>query len=100
MTAYTDFDYDTLPPVDLDLDLHWIQLPVAVWEAKQTARREALQAAHPEHKIILVPLTRAPSSTAPSSPASNPTPKSASPSATPSAPRFTAHGGWRNPHPA
>ncbi|MBY0507022.1 MAG: hypothetical protein K2X03_24105 [Bryobacteraceae bacterium] len=55
MTAYTDFDYDSLPPVDLDLDLHWIQLPVAVWEAKQTACREALQAAHPEHRIILVP---------------------------------------------
>ncbi|MBY0508164.1 MAG: hypothetical protein K2X03_29895 [Bryobacteraceae bacterium] len=53
MTAYTDFDYDSLPPVDLDFDLHWIQLPVAVWEAKQTACREALQTAHPEHKIVL-----------------------------------------------
>ncbi|MBY0508163.1 MAG: hypothetical protein K2X03_29890 [Bryobacteraceae bacterium] len=53
MTDYTDFDYDALPPVDLDLDLHWIQLPVAVWEAKQAARREALQAAQPEHRIVL-----------------------------------------------
>ncbi|MBY0505354.1 MAG: hypothetical protein K2X03_15680 [Bryobacteraceae bacterium] len=52
MTNYLDFDYDSIPPADLDLDLHWIQLPVAAWEAKQAARRRA---AHPDHQIILVP---------------------------------------------
>ena len=58
MTDYLDFDYDRLPPVDLDLDLHWVVLPKAVWEKKRAAAREAQRQAraaeYPDHKIILV----------------------------------------------
>ncbi len=58
--AYTDIDYDSFPPADLSLDLHWIWLPTAVIrerrKAEQAAEEQARLAALPEdHKIILVP---------------------------------------------
>jgi hypothetical protein len=57
---YTDIDYDAFPLPDLDLDIHWILLPIAVWREKQKAREAALHAQQiaeqPEdHKVILVP---------------------------------------------
>ena len=86
MQNYTDFDYDDLPPVDLDLDLHWIQLPQAKLREREAARREAehqrrLSEVPENHRVILgpTPLTRpssrksGPSSTSPSSGPSNPT---------------------------
>ena len=32
---YTDIDYESFPIADLDLDLHWIQLPNSVLAARQ-----------------------------------------------------------------
>ena len=60
MQNYTDFDYDDLPPVDLDLDLHWIQLPQAKLREREAARREAehqrrLTEVPENHRVILVP---------------------------------------------
>ena len=34
MTHYTDIDYESFPIADLDLDLHWIQLPNYVLAAR------------------------------------------------------------------
>ena len=58
--AEIDLDYEQFPVADLWLDLHWIQLPRAVYLEKQRAQREAEEresaAALPEnHKVILVP---------------------------------------------
>jgi hypothetical protein len=60
MKKYTDIDYDSFPVADLDLDIHWIQLPKAVTLAKRKAHEAALQAerlaAQPDdHQVILVP---------------------------------------------
>ena len=60
MKAYTDIDYDSFPPADLALDMHWIHLPRAVLLEKQKAREAALHAQRlaeqPEdHQIIMVP---------------------------------------------
>ncbi len=57
---YTDIDYDSFPTPDLDLDLHWTLLPIAVWREKQRARQTALENQRiaeqpPDHKVILVP---------------------------------------------
>ncbi len=57
---YTDIDYDSFPPADLDLDLHWIQLPRAVLLEKEKAREAALHARRiaeqpADHQVILVP---------------------------------------------
>ena len=45
MTAklYTDIDYESFPIADLDLDLHWIQLPNSVLAARRQAKRLALE---------------------------------------------------------
>lgn len=56
--AYTDIDYDSFPPADLDL--HWIRLPTAVIRQRTKAKQEAEEQARlatppPDHKIILVP---------------------------------------------
>ncbi len=42
MTCYTDIDYESSPIADLDLDLHWIQLPNSVLAARRQAKQEAL----------------------------------------------------------
>ncbi len=60
MKKYTDIDYDSFPVADLDLDLHWIQLPKSVTLAKRQARQAALVAQRiaeqpPDHQVILVP---------------------------------------------
>jgi len=60
MTNYTDIDYDSFPVADLDLDLHWTLLPLAVWREKRRAREAALHAQRiaeqpPDHQVILVP---------------------------------------------
>ena len=60
MKLYTDIDYDSFPPADLDLDLHWIQLPRAVILEQRKAREAALQAQRiaeqpTDHQIILIP---------------------------------------------
>ena len=46
MTHYTDIDYESFPIVDLDLDLHWIQLPNSVLAARRQAKLLALVQAH------------------------------------------------------
>ena len=38
MTCYTDIDYESFPIADLDLDLHWIQLPNSVLAARRQAK--------------------------------------------------------------
>ncbi len=58
--AEIDLDYEQFPIADLSLDLHWIQLPMAVLRERRIAEREAREkeraAALPaNHKIILVP---------------------------------------------
>ena len=60
MKNYTDIDYDSFPVADLDLDLHWIQLPRAVTLAKRQAQEAALEAQRiaeqpSDHQVILVP---------------------------------------------
>lgn len=32
MKNYADYDYGTIPLPDLDADIHWVQLPTAVWK--------------------------------------------------------------------
>ena len=39
---YTDIDYESFPIADLDLDLHWIQLPNSVLAARRQAKLLAL----------------------------------------------------------
>ena len=46
MTCYTDIDYESFPIADLDLDLHWIQLPSSVLAARRQAKLLALAQAH------------------------------------------------------
>ena len=60
MKQYTDIDYDSFPVADLDLDKHWIFLPLAVLRKKRRAREAALEAQRiaeqpSDHKVILVP---------------------------------------------
>ena len=60
MTCYTDIDYESFPIADLDLDLHWIQLPNSVLAARRQAKLLALAQARGktlpiEHKVFLVP---------------------------------------------
>ena len=43
MTCYTDIDYESFPIADLDLDLHWIQLPNSVLAARRQAKLLALE---------------------------------------------------------
>ena len=43
---YTDIDYESFPIADLDLDLHWIQLPNSVLAARRQAKLLALAQAH------------------------------------------------------
>ena len=59
-TIYTDIDYESFPIADLDLDLHWIQLPNSVLAERRRAKLEVLEreriAALPkDHKVILIP---------------------------------------------
>ncbi len=58
MTAYTDFDYDSLPVPDFSSGRHWILLPDAELEERREARRRAyeeeLEAHHPDHRAVLV----------------------------------------------
>ena len=102
MTCYTDIDYDSFPIADLDLDLHWIQLPNSVLAARRQAKLLALQqerakALPKNHKVFLVPptlnltpstppprKTSGPSSPIPSISASPSFPKPTAPSASPS----------------
>ena len=58
MTCYTDIDYESFPIADLDLDLHWIQLPNSVLAARRQAKllaleRERTAALPKDHKVIL-----------------------------------------------
>ena len=39
--AYTDIDYDSFPPADLVLDVHWIWLPTAVIRERRKAEQAA-----------------------------------------------------------
>ena len=60
MTCYTDIDYESFPIADLDLDLHWIQLPNSVLAARRQAKLLALAQAREktlpvDHKVFLVP---------------------------------------------
>ena len=53
---YTDIDYESFPIADLDLDLHWIQLPNSVLAARRQAKLEALERARlaalpKDHKV-------------------------------------------------
>ena len=57
---YTDIDYESFPIADLDLDLHWIQLPNSVLAARRQAKLLALAQAREktlpkDHKVFLVP---------------------------------------------
>ena len=57
---YTDIDYESFPIADLDLDLHWIQLPNSVLAAPRQAKLLALAQAREktlpkDHKVFLVP---------------------------------------------
>ena len=61
MTCYTDIDYESFPiaDLDLDLDLHWIQLPNSVLAARRQAKLLALAQAREktlpkDHKVFLV----------------------------------------------
>ena len=59
MKSYTDIDYDSFSPADLNADIHWIQLPTATLLADRQALAAALQqeriAAQPaDHQIILI----------------------------------------------
>ncbi len=38
MTCHTDIDYESFPIANLDLDLHWIQLPHSVLAARRQAK--------------------------------------------------------------
>ena len=60
MTCYTDIDYESFPIADLDLDLHWIQLPNSVLAARRQAKLLALEQERAktlpkDHKVFLVP---------------------------------------------
>ena len=60
MTCYTGIDYASFPIADLDLDLHWIQLPNSVLAARRQAKRLALEQERAktlpkDHKVFLVP---------------------------------------------
>ena len=60
MTCYTDIDYESFPIADLDLDLHWIQLPNSVLSARRQAKLLALEQERAKtlpinHKVFLVP---------------------------------------------
>ena len=60
MTCYTDIDYDSFPIADLDLDLHWIQLPNSVHAARRQAKllalaQERAKTLPQDHKVFLVP---------------------------------------------
>ena len=57
---YTDIDYESFPIADLDLDLHWIQLPNSVLAARRQAKLLSLAQARAKtlpihHKVSLVP---------------------------------------------
>ena len=57
---YTDIDYESFPIADLDLDLHWIQLPNSVLAARRQAKLLALEQARiaalpKDHKVLLIP---------------------------------------------
>ena len=57
---YTDIDYESFPIADLDLDLHWIQLPNSVLAVRRQAKLLALQQERAktlpkDHKVFLVP---------------------------------------------
>ncbi len=60
MTCYTDIDDESFPIADLDLDLHWIQLPNSVLAARRQAKllalaQERVKALPKDHKVFLVP---------------------------------------------
>ena len=48
---YTDIDYESFPIADLDLDLHWIQLPNSVLAARRQAKLEALDGLGASHQF-------------------------------------------------
>ena len=56
---YTDIDYESFPIADLDLDLHWIQLPNSVLAERraklEAQERERIAALPKDHKVILIP---------------------------------------------
>ena len=60
MTCYTDIDYESFPIADLDLDLHWIQLPNSVLASRRQAKLLALEQERAktlpkDYKVFLVP---------------------------------------------
>ena len=100
MTCYTDIDYESFPIADLDLDLHWIQLPNSVLAARRQAKLLALAQAREktlpiDHKVFLVP----------ADPMYSPTEEDLWPVFTHTVHQCLtkfpeAHRGWRNPFPA
>ncbi len=53
---YPDIDYESFPVADLDLDLHWIQLPNSRCQTKLEAlQRDRIAALPKDHKVILIP---------------------------------------------
>ena len=89
---YTDIDYESFPIADLDLDLHWIQLPNSVLAARRHAKLLALEQAREKTlpKIRKYSLSPPTLSTPPPSKTCGPSSPTPSISASPSFPKRTA----------